>query len=119
MIQYNARLNLKNRQQFTPIMLAAAKGDRTNFVLHKVFVFIFKYICFQLGKSRLVEILANAGADVNIQGPNQWSALIFAAYNGTEKIAKILLQHNARTDLKTDQGFSALHWAVLNRELNM
>ncbi|HDY89755.1 MAG TPA: ankyrin repeat domain-containing protein [bacterium] len=47
------------------------------------------------------------------------TALIFASVKGLDDIAKLLLKHNAKTDLRDGDGTTALMWASENRNDKM
>lgn len=61
--------------------------------------------CF--GHSDVVAELLNAGADVNKQDRNQWSALMWAMTNRHKQIAKLLLDHGANPDIRSTSGGTA------------
>ncbi|KAL1895362.1 hypothetical protein Cpir12675_003269 [Ceratocystis pirilliformis] len=61
--------------------------------------------CF--GHESVVEELINAGAQVNIQDCNQWTALMWAMTNRHKGIAKILLDSGAEPQQKTSSGRTA------------
>ena len=62
--------------------------------------------CF--GHKDVVLSLLNAGATVDNQDRNQWTALMWAMTNRHKDIAKILLDHGASTDVKSSSGRTAL-----------
>jgi len=55
----------------------------------------------------VVSALLEAGAYVDKQDRNQWSALMWAMTNRHKTIAKILLDHGASTDIKSSSGGTA------------
>ena len=55
----------------------------------------------------MVSALLEAGAYVDKQDRNQWSALMWAMTNRHKTIAKILLDHGASTDIKSSSGGTA------------
>ncbi|KAL5606671.1 hypothetical protein BROUX41_003067 [Berkeleyomyces rouxiae] len=61
--------------------------------------------CF--GHESVVEALINAGAQVNIQDCNQWTALMWAMTNRHKGIAKLLLDSGAEPQQKTSSGRTA------------
>jgi hypothetical protein len=61
--------------------------------------------CF--GHSDVVAELLNAGAEVDKQDRNQWSALMWAMTNRHKQIAKLLLDHGANPDIRSNSGGTA------------
>ncbi|ETI25491.1 hypothetical protein G647_02264 [Cladophialophora carrionii CBS 160.54] len=62
--------------------------------------------CF--GHQEVVAALLNAGAIVDKQDRNQWSALMWAMTNRHKQIAKLLLDHGADPDIRSSSGGTAL-----------
>ncbi|KAL9109796.1 MAG: hypothetical protein Q9227_005665 [Pyrenula ochraceoflavens] len=62
--------------------------------------------CF--GHQEVVAALIEAGAFVDKQDRNQWSALMWAMTNRHKSIAKTLLDHGASPDIKSSSGGTAL-----------
>lgn len=59
------------------------------------------------GKTRIAELLINAGADLNIQNNDGSTALITAAFFCRPEIVKMLLEKNADKTLKNNYGQTA------------
>lgn len=72
--------------------------------------------CF--GHKDVVQALLDAGASVDNQDRNQWTALMWAMTNRHKDIAKVLLDHGASTDLKSSSGRTALDFVPPNSELS-
>ena len=72
--------------------------------------------CF--GHKEVVLALLNAGATVDMQDRNQWTALMWAMTNRHKDIAKILLDHGASTDVKSSSGRTALDFVPPNSEMS-
>ena len=72
--------------------------------------------CF--GHKDVVLALLNAGATVDNQDRNQWTALMWAMTNRHKDIAKILLDHGASTDVKSSSGRTALDFVPPNSEMS-
>ena len=70
------------------------------------------------GHHEVVSTLLDAGASVNRQDRNQWTALMWAMTNRHKDIAKILLDHGASPDLKSSSGRTALDFAPPNGEMS-
>ncbi|KAJ9610669.1 hypothetical protein H2200_005446 [Cladophialophora chaetospira] len=62
--------------------------------------------CF--GHQEVVAALLSAGATVDKQDRNQWSALMWATTNRHKQIAKMLLDHGADPDIRSSSGGTAL-----------
>ncbi|XP_062586465.1 ankyrin repeat domain-containing protein 49-like isoform X1 [Saccostrea cucullata] len=64
------------------------------------------------GYADVVECLLNHGADVNICNKGtQWTALHCAAFQGHGKVIMKLMEHNPNTELKDNQGRTAVDFA--------
>ncbi|KAF2770400.1 hypothetical protein EJ03DRAFT_310696 [Teratosphaeria nubilosa] len=72
--------------------------------------------CF--GHKDAVLALLNAGATVDNQDRNQWTALMWAMTNRHRDIAKILLDHGASTDVKSSSGRTALDFVPPNSDIS-
>ncbi|CAI7570883.1 unnamed protein product [Penicillium manginii] len=72
--------------------------------------------CF--GHQDVVGALLDAGAFVDQQDRNQWSALMWAMTNRHKTIAKILLDHGASPDIKSSSGGTAFDFAQPGSEIS-
>lgn len=72
--------------------------------------------CF--GHKEVVLALLNAGATVDQQDRNQWTALMWAMTNRHKDIAKTLLDHGASTEVKSSSGRTALDFVSPNSEMS-
>ena len=72
--------------------------------------------CF--GHKDVVLALLNAGATVDNQDRNQWTALMWAMTNRHKDIAKILLDHGASTEVKSSSGRTALDFVPPHSEMS-
>lgn len=61
--------------------------------------------------------LLKAGAMVDRQDRNQWTALMWAMTNRHKDITKELLDHGASTDIKSSSGRTALDFAAPHSEM--
>ena len=61
--------------------------------------------------------LLEAGAQVDRQDRNQWTALMWAITNRHKDIAKILLDHGASPDVKSSSGRTAFDFAAPHSEM--
>lgn len=66
----------------------------------------------------MVSALIDAGAMVDRQDRNQWSALMWAMTNRHKTIAKVLLDHGASPDIKSSSGGTALDFAQPGSEIS-
>ncbi|KAK8727165.1 hypothetical protein OTU49_009724, partial [Cherax quadricarinatus] len=78
-------------------------------VLHKAVYYNFPDI---------VDTLISAGANVNLQNMNGFTALILAAREGNTIILNKLLAAGANLNLQEKSGKTALHWATRNHWLD-
>ena len=72
--------------------------------------------CF--GHQDVVSALLDAGALVDKQDRNQWSALMWAMTNRHKTIAKTLLDHGASPDIKSSSGGTAFDFAQPGSEIS-
>jgi hypothetical protein len=72
--------------------------------------------CF--GHKEVVQGLLDAGATVDQQDRNQWTALMWAMTNRHKDIAKTLLDHGASTEIKSSSGRTALDFVSPNSEMS-
>ncbi|CAK7267402.1 hypothetical protein SEPCBS119000_002528 [Sporothrix epigloea] len=72
--------------------------------------------CF--GHEGVVQALITAGADVDRQDRNHWSALMWAMTNRHKNIAKLLLDSGAATDTKTSSGRTAFDFVSPDSEMS-
>ncbi|CAG8026538.1 unnamed protein product [Penicillium salamii] len=72
--------------------------------------------CF--GHQEVVSALIEAGALVDRQDRNQWSALMWAMTNRHKTIAKVLLDHGASPDIKSSSGGTAFDFAQPGSEIS-
>ncbi|KAL8997779.1 MAG: hypothetical protein Q9169_003028 [Polycauliona sp. 2 TL-2023] len=72
--------------------------------------------CF--GHEEVVEALINAGANVDRQDRNQWSALMWAMTNRHKNIAKMLLDNGASSMVKSSSGRTAFDLPAPNSEIS-
>lgn len=56
-----------------------------------------------------MEFLLRNGADINIGGNHDWTALHTAAVNGHIQMVQYLISKGAKINVKTDDGSTALH----------
>jgi len=70
------------------------------------------------GHESVVQALIAAGADVNKQDRNQWSALMWAMTNRHKGIAKLLLDGGASTEAKTSSGRTAFDFVAPDSDMS-
>ena len=67
----------------------------------------------------LCQFFLNAGFDVNLRDPNHWTPLMIAAFNGSEKVAILLVNHGADINATDRDGYAPIHWAAYNGYQNV
>jgi len=72
--------------------------------------------CF--GHQEVVSILLDAGAKVDQQDRNQWSALMWAMTNRHKGIAKLLLDHGASTEVRSSTGRTAFDFVAPHSDMS-
>ncbi|KAI9046597.1 hypothetical protein LZ554_009341 [Drepanopeziza brunnea f. sp. 'monogermtubi'] len=72
--------------------------------------------CF--GHEAVVTALLDAGAKLDIQDRNQWSALMWAMSNRHTVITKILLERGASTEVKSSSGRTAFDFVAPDSEIS-
>ncbi|EGO56613.1 hypothetical protein NEUTE1DRAFT_65299 [Neurospora tetrasperma FGSC 2508] len=72
--------------------------------------------CF--GHESTVQVLLDAGADVDKQDRNQWSALMWAMTNRHKGIAKLLLDNGASPEKKTSTGRTAFDFVAPDSDMS-
>lgn len=71
------------------------------------------------GHEAVVEALVRAGADVDKQDRNRWSALMWAMTNRHKQIAKFLLDNGASQDAKTSSGRTAADFLAPDSDMSL
>jgi ankyrin repeat protein len=72
--------------------------------------------CF--GHEDVVKTLIEAGAQVDKQDKNRWSALMWAMTNRHKGIVKLLLDHGASPEIKSSSGRTAFDFVEPNSEIS-
>ncbi len=67
----------------------------------------------------VAEELLSLGADVNIQGYNGWTALMFAIYEGRVEVVKFLLSVGADPTLENSSGLDSCGVSRLSRNTDL
>lgn len=70
------------------------------------------------GHESVVKALIDAGADVNKQDRNQWTALMWAMTNRHKGIAKLLLDRGASSEQKTSSGRTAFDFVPPDSDMS-
>jgi ankyrin repeat protein len=75
--------------------------------------------CAGTGSAEAVRMLIARGADVNAKEPSQHqTALMWAAAERHADVVKLLIEHKADLQARTKKGFSALHFAAREGDLD-
>jgi ankyrin repeat protein len=70
------------------------------------------HLAAKLGKKKIIFLLCNEGADINVQDESEkWTPLILSSINGFYECVELLVQKKANTLLRSDDGLSALDYA--------
>ncbi len=76
--------------------------------------------CAGTGNADAVRMLIARGADVNAKEPSQnQTALMWAAAERHAEVVKTLIEHGADLQARTKKGFSALHFAAREGDLDV
>ena len=68
------------------------------------------------GHERVVDLLLQRGAEINLQSSAGYTALMLAAFHGHERVVELLLRRGAEINLQKSDGVTALmNAAYLNR----
>ena len=60
---------------------------------------------------RILELLLQHGAEVNLQSSNSYTALMGAAFGGHEQVVELLIRHGAEINLQNSGGSTAMNAA--------
>lgn len=60
---------------------------------------------------KIIEILLDKGADVNVRDQEEWSSLILTSGRGDLEIVKLLIERGAEVDTMGEQ-WASVHWAA-------
>lgn len=100
------------------VFLVSAKNEIAENVLQlnaSTYVMNVNAFCklIQIGDYDAVQSLIEEGIDVNEKSTGL-TPLMFAARHNKSKIAKLLIEHGAKLNAKSDKGISALKYAELS-----
>lgn len=62
---------------------------------------------------KCVEVLIDAGAELDIQDCHGMTPLMWGCKNGAPKVARMLIERGARMEIHSEGGRSALMWAAI------
>ena len=124
-IEAGAEINVANDGGYTPLMLAALRGNEeivdlliskgANVNVATKWGATALTRAAQDGHLFIVELLLSNGAEINQSEYDGYTALSRAAMNGHEQIVKILLSKKANLNIRTKHGHTALTLAQENR----
>jgi len=121
-LRFNPKLDHRNRNGDSALMLAASRGDmklldlllskgaKTNPIANENVWTALHYAALE-GKLPAVERLLAAKANINALTPNLSNALMLAARNGHIDVVRRLLQTPIDLDRRNDRGVNAEEWA--------
>jgi len=72
------------------------------------------FIAVQHNSFKMVELLVHAGANINMNSENEWSALSGAASYGNSRIVSFLINNGANVNIEEEEGESPLYIAANN-----
>lgn len=129
-VEAGADLNLEDSHQTSALMAAVNSGkvEVVKFLLDKGVAVNAKrtndgwtplMLATFFGFDKVVNLLLDAGADVNLKNNYGETALIHASFRGQDDVARILIAHGADLSPKNDKGYDALKAAELKRYTNI
>jgi len=120
--EQNSLSSGNNTQGWTPLMLAALRGDED--AVRRLLIYgaevnatnnvggnAFMTAALQ-GHHQIVRILLDKGATLNAKNNKGWTALMYAAWNGHTDIVKMLLARGADVNAQNAEGWTALMYAT-------
>ena len=76
------------------------------------------YLALQTGSLAMINMLLNAGADVNVRDAQDWCPLHKATFMENDQVELCLLSHNAEPNAQNMKGVTSLHLCVTKLEKN-
>ena len=74
--------------------------------------------CVKKGYLRLIQVLIQDGADVNVRNIYGKTALHWVSYIGNKDIVEALIRAGADVNIQDNNGWTALHWTTFYRCLD-
>ncbi len=91
---------------------------REHFLYHSLSTCL--HVAARNGHLDATKLLLEEGANIDaVTGTYQRTPMMLASWNNKPKIVKLLLEHKARTDLKDNDGWTALHPAAFYGNLSV
>ncbi len=114
--------NAKDKQGWTPLMLAVRDNDDAivgllfthgaNIKAKNAAGGTALIVAAMNGQAALVRTLLERGAQINVANRQGWTALMYAAWKGHTTTVETLLNSGANTALKDKDGWTALQYAA-------
>ncbi|XP_055375684.1 ankyrin-1 [Condylostylus longicornis] len=77
------------------------------------------HVAAKMGNVKVVEILLQAGSEINTTNNKGQTPLMTAISNGNEEVAFYLLTKEAKINLQDDQGFTAIYYAAVMNNVRL
>ncbi|CAK8671687.1 uncharacterized protein LOC143465350 isoform X2 [Clavelina lepadiformis] len=128
LLHFNARHDLQNNMNHTPLFGACEKGH-INVVKHLLDYNASIFLHDQEersplhwaalgGHAEICDLLIKKGLDPDLRDTYKRSPLLCAAFGGFINCMNLLLENKANVDLQDQEGLSALHWAAQSGHLD-
>ena len=108
LLKYEADVNAKNKNGWTPLHRAALRGQLE----------VAEYL-LNLKLKDENDGSSNVPVDINAQSHNKKTPLHVASIAGQFQIVELLLRHNSRRDIKGEHGWTPLEAADRNRHMKI
>ncbi len=119
----NLKLSDASEREYIDVMKAALFDGAQ--VEHMVIIKFYGlstclHITANSGSLEATKLLLKEGAKVDVvTGIGKYTPMMLASIKNKPEIVKLLLEHNARTDLKNSDGWTALHFAAYDCNLSI